>query len=52
MHCNFKFSNGMSAGQVAHRVAGEKQDRSGIARYSRRWRKALCWSADSRFSRR
>jgi len=51
MHRNFKIANGMAAGQVAHRVPGEKR-MVPLQCYLAQWRKALCWSADSRFSRR
>ena len=32
MDRNFKIAHRMAAGQVAHRVAGEEQDRSGFSR--------------------
>ena len=33
MHRHFKIANGMAAGQVAHRVPGEKQDGADLECY-------------------
>lgn len=30
MNRNFKFSHGMAASQVAHRIAGQKEDHTGL----------------------